>query len=267
MFFIFFVVTMRISFRSRFRVPVAPSETGGLSCRRGFTLIEMALMLVVAGTLMLGAVAAIRSQSKKTLLEKNHQAMREIEGALLGFMAVKGHLPCPDWFDPVTNKADGDEDRDLSVNDNGPCINSLDGQQLGLLPWRTLGISPMDKWGNFYTYRVSSAYTVAGAHTLSSNGDMTFYSENGVALVNGIPVMVVSHGPNGFGAYRMSLDAKVKVPFVNATLREKENIIDDGGDNTDNPNPERFYQGGDDILMWIPLDVIKLQAVESNWLP
>ncbi|MBF0603269.1 MAG: type II secretion system protein [Nitrospirae bacterium] len=227
---------------------------------QGFTLIEMAILLAVAGTLMLGAVSAIRVQSAKANLEKTQQAMREIEQVLLGFVAMTGHLPCPDWY--VGTVADGQENRDAVT---GLCTDSPDGQQTGLLPWQSLGIKPMDQWGNFYSYRVSNNFTVNGGYNFDTNGDMEVYSGGGTLLLSNIPVMVISHGPNSHGAYAMNLDTNLKRPFAAATALEKENIIDDG-DNPDNPNPERFYQAGDDILMWISPDVVKLRALESNWL-
>ncbi|HIJ84420.1 MAG TPA: type II secretion system protein [Magnetococcales bacterium] len=234
------------------------SQTSG---RGGFSLIEMAILLVVAGTVMLGAISAIRSQASKTRVEKTQQALREIDDALLGFVTATGHLPCPDWFIGVA--ADGRENRDSAT---GVCVNSLDNNQLGLLPWQSLGIKPMDQWGHFYSYRVSSAFTVNGGYTFNSNGDMTIFTENGDVLVSDVPVVVVSSGPKGLGAYVMSLEARTKIGFTNATMRERENIINDG-DNTDNVDPRTFFQAGDDILMWIPPNTVKLLALVSNWLP
>ncbi|MBF0173355.1 MAG: type II secretion system protein [Magnetococcales bacterium] len=217
--------------------------------KRGFTLIEMAILLAVVGTLMLGAITAIRAQANKSKIEKMQSAMQEIEQNLLGFVTINGYLPCPDI------DYDGNEDR--------PCP---DPNQFGWLPWRSLGVDPVDVWGHLYSYRVTLAFTDTIA--LTDVGDMTVNDGNGNLWANNLPVMVVSHGANGRGSFRLYGDgSRMGLGTLGPLEFELDNIKNDVTDpNPDNDDPTVFYQAGDDLLLWIPSNVIFLQAVDSNWL-
>ena len=200
---------------------------------KGFTLIEMAIGLAIAGTVLIGAVGAIRAQANKARVEKSQKSMQDIREALLGFVAVNGRLPCPD------GDGDGDEESANCSDSNSLVVQS------GTLPWRSLGVKPFDQWGSDYDYLVIEAYASSPTRfTLNTNPDsgttdpIMVRSQDvvPVVLVEEVPALVVSHGKNTTQDYSFS-----------------------GGDT--------FDFGGDDHVMWIPPDLVKYQAVKASWLP
>jgi len=117
--------------------------------QRGFTLVEIAIVLLIV-TILLGYTVALfpRQQELKQYRAVN-QEMEKIIDALVGFAQVNGRLPCPSA--PNTGG---------SENDGGTpdCVNFG-----GFVPVNTLGITGrlnadallLDPWGNPYRYYVS----------------------------------------------------------------------------------------------------------------
>ncbi|MBF0427910.1 MAG: prepilin-type N-terminal cleavage/methylation domain-containing protein, partial [Magnetococcales bacterium] len=165
----------------------------------GFTLIEMAIMLVLFGIVLVGGINAIRMQSQQSTFESAQADMRVIKDALLGFVAINGRLPCPS----VTT---------LGVVNTGVAnCTSYEGQ----LPWKTLGIKPLDAWGHLYTYRVTQNFTVSIA--TATPGDITVRNAPGTTdIATTIPVIVVSHGKNGQGALSLN-GTPTPQPLANQT--------------------------------------------------
>jgi prepilin-type N-terminal cleavage/methylation domain-containing protein len=118
----------------------------------GFTLVEIAIVLLIV-TILLGYTVALfpRQQQLKQYRALNQEMDRVVE-AVVGFAQVNGRLPCP----ALPNSA-GNEDYD-SVNNDG-CDNYG-----GFVPVNTLGLDGrfnedsllLDPWGNPYRYYVAN---------------------------------------------------------------------------------------------------------------
>jgi len=119
--------------------------------QNGFTLVEIAIVLLIV-TILLGYTVALfpRQQELKQYREVDRK-MDEIIAAIVGFAQVNGRLPCPAI--PIS----------AGVEDGGgaaECNNFG-----GFVPVNTLGISGrlnadsllLDPWGNPYRYYVSSS--------------------------------------------------------------------------------------------------------------
>ena len=123
------------------------------SCR-GFSLIEMAFVLVIITLLLGGLLVPFATQVEQRRIAETQKAMEEIKEALIGYALshnstststpIQPYLPCPD-----TNN-DGLEDR----NGAGACAGNE-----GNLPWATLGVGNQDAWGNRFQYRVSATFS------------------------------------------------------------------------------------------------------------
>ncbi|MEO5352578.1 MAG: type II secretion system GspH family protein [Magnetococcus sp. XQGC-1] len=193
----------------------------------GFTLIEMAIMLTIFGVLLLGGVEAIRAQTAKRKMEQGQAAVQEIQRALLGFVTAYGRLPY------AANPASGTGVEEAA-------------RTFGLLPWNSLGVKPVDPWGHAYTYHVTGGYAVEGTFMTTSGSLVVRNAGDTADMVTDLPVVVVSHGPNGKGAY---LTNGSQLSTTAATPMDTENL--DGDVN--------YRLGGDDILLWISEDVLKYQ--------
>ncbi len=110
-------------------------------------------------------------------------------------------------------------DRNLDGVAEGTCDGSGGNERNGTLPWATLGIAPkdvIDPYGNYYTYVVSDVAkdvctSIANDYDSGADAEITGSLivptdletlETSETLGTGIatPFVVLSHGPNGFGA-------------------------------------------------------------------
>ncbi|HIE01477.1 MAG TPA: prepilin-type N-terminal cleavage/methylation domain-containing protein [Thiotrichaceae bacterium] len=109
----------------------------------GFSLIEMAVVLIIIGLLMGGLLSPLSASLSLHKIKLTQQRLEEIKEALLGFAIINERLPCP------------------APNKNGLALDvgDTDCQNEGYLPWAELGVGRYDAWGNPFRYRVEEEYT------------------------------------------------------------------------------------------------------------
>ena len=64
--------------------------------QRGFSLLEMAIVLLVIGLLLGGALIPLSVQMEKRDRDSTRQQLLDMREALIGYALVNGRLPCPD---------------------------------------------------------------------------------------------------------------------------------------------------------------------------
>ena len=106
----------------------------------GFTLAELAIVLVVLTVLAGALVIPFRGQLELRQRQQTEALLADARAALIGFAAVHGRLPCPATQTDPANPAYGQESIDAL---SGNCVVATE----GMLPWRTLALSPIDAWG------------------------------------------------------------------------------------------------------------------------
>lgn len=117
---------------------------------RGFTLTELAVVLVIVSLLMGGLLIPLGAQQEIEKRRTTEQQLNNIRDALIAFATVNLRLPCPD----ANN--DGLEDASCTA----------DAVRDGGLPWKTLAIAELDAWGGSWRYRIERDY--ANSTTLKS---------------------------------------------------------------------------------------------------
>ncbi len=135
------------------RVPYGAQATG---CPRatGFSLVELAIVLVIIGLLLGAAVIPLSSQMERNRRNETRQQIEDIVDALIGYAVINKHLPCPDF-----NGNGLDDDH---------CAGGPGRFYSGPLPGAALGVKTRDAWGRPLTYVVNGAFTAT--LQLSSSG-------------------------------------------------------------------------------------------------
>lgn len=101
----------------------------------GFTLVETAVVLLIALLLMGGLSTTLSGTMESRALTQTQQTLADVREALLGYAAAKGRLPCP--------AAPNGSGQESPSDGSGVCDHPYD----GLLPGTALGITPVDGKG------------------------------------------------------------------------------------------------------------------------
>jgi len=135
---------------------------------RGFTLVELAIVLIIVGLLIGGTTVMIGSVQDSANTKETQRRLVQAHDALLGFAAGNGRLPCP----AAAPNAGGTES---PSNGSGACTAALN----GYLPGTTLGLSPTDEqgyfvdaWGNRVRYSVYNTTIGAQSDPFTTAGKM-----------------------------------------------------------------------------------------------
>lgn len=248
---------------------------------RGFTLIEVAVVVAVIAALMTLGLSFLNAQlisSAKTITTKKQEAIKD---ALIAFLGTHQRLPCPDVPDlPVGSGIDGKEDRQGAIG------SEICARPFGIVPYAALGLSreaAIDGWSNFFSYRVFQGIPTgapADAAPLpepcGTTADWTQKrcfgaGKNGGISVNGNAVtatpndltktaiaVVISHGSNGLAAWvgATPTTRNVLPPDTQKTCEERRNADLGTPDCTAPSLPgNTYFLGGredlDDVVTWI----------------
>lgn len=226
----------------------------------GFTLVEIAMVLLIVGLLIGGMVAPLSSQLEQKKISDTRRALDDAREALFGFALRNGYLPCP-----AISATNGLEDR------TGNACN----KRYGYLPWATLGVSRLDGWNRLLGYTVTPAFGDSlQLFTLKTARDITIATRDPAGQLiaatgpNDIPAAIISFGRNGYGA---TSDQNTQVLDAgNGNLDEKTNLQSSGvalisRDQADDPRAT----GGafDDMVSWISPNILYNRMVAVQRLP
>ena len=121
--------------------------------QQGFTLVEMAIVLVILGFVLGALLLPLQAQRQQIAQAQTENTLENAKRALLGFAQSRGRLPCP-----ATAASNGLE---APLGGNVLCTS-----QLGYMPAATLGIQPtdadgfvVDAWNNRIMYAVAQNST------------------------------------------------------------------------------------------------------------
>ena len=188
----------------------------------GFTLIEMAVVVVLMGIVMTLGLRMLQATQNNAAYSQTQTKQERIKLALIAFLRSNGRLPCPDSALPPTGL------------EPGACLTNAG---RGVLPWQALGLGVgdvQDGWSNFFTYRVanrtpatSSNWTIKGGaaaavpftiaeftipRTTFSLRQRSDAGVLGAALTPNPVVVLISHGKNGAGARSSRGAALIPMP-------------------------------------------------------
>jgi type II secretory pathway pseudopilin PulG len=135
--------------------PLPPWRPGPLRARiAGFTLVEMALVLVLVGLLAFLFLPMGRVMQEQAKIKETRAKLDAIEAAMVRYVMLNERLPCPaDGQLPDSNPNAGVE-LNTSPQPNTGC--NPEALTRPVVPWRALGLTAddaVDAWGTRITYR------------------------------------------------------------------------------------------------------------------
>lgn len=230
--------------------------------QQGFSLVEMAVVLVIVGLMLGGLLTPLSAQMEQRRIGETQRALEDAREALIGFALRNGYFPCP-----AVSAANGVEDRV-----DGRCN---EGKRAGFLPWVTLGLPKLDSWNHIYRYSVTPAFADnRSPFRLTTRRDITIGTRDpagnliGATAIEDIPAVVFSHGRNGLGAFS---DVGVAVAdFSSTNLDEKTNASTAGiAFVTRFASENPALPGGefDDMLVWVSPNILFNRMVAASKLP
>ncbi|MBV1931760.1 MAG: type II secretion system GspH family protein [Porticoccaceae bacterium] len=235
-----------------------PKPLTGQFNQRGFSLLEMAVVLVVIGLILGGLLMPLSTQLEKQDRQETEQSLAQIHESIIGFAMANGRLPCPDSTPPPPNR-DGVEDA---------CGTGFGVD--GNIPWVTLGIGQHDAWGQAFTYRVTGAFADCNpgcgatgvSFDLAAAGDINVLDSAfpaGALVASQVPAVVISHGQNW--ASMTNAAAAGADQWENRT--NDTNFVDRIYSKTSTPGNPVF----DDQIIWVSPNILKARMVAAGELP
>ena len=237
----------------------------------GFTLTELAVVLVITGLVLGGLLVPLSAQMDMRTTGETRRALSEIREALLGFAVVNGRFPCP----AVASTASGVDGAGVEATHDvaGNCPT-----ESGVLPWVTLGVSETDAWGQRYSYRVTPEFSRKtlppqnAAFDLTTPGKLDVWSAaagatNRAMIASNLPAVIVSHGANGQGGF-----TRQGTPVPSGEVADEvDNQLTNNGTAMANMNfvsRERTAGSGfDDEVAWIPPPVLISRMITVGKIP
>lgn len=209
---------------------------------KGFSLVEMAVVVVLIGVLMTFGIKLASSFQDRAAYSSTREKQSKIQDSLRAYLAQNGRLPCPAI---VSSPPQGLE---VPAVPNGICDANP-----GIIPYATLGLprdSVIDGWNHLFIYEVANIANCGGVGTWVTTSNFvaapfrTYHDgENGCITItddqNGdgvlelpnrtVVAVVVSNGANGEGGYSQNGVLSQLNEADTTNSREKDNILSHSG--------------------------------------
>lgn len=233
----------------------------------GFTLVEVAIVIVVISLLLGGMLYPLSQQRFDYKNAQTRTQLGEIKEALYGYAIQNRRLPCPD--------------RTAGAGSNDGIADACAGpaNAEGNLPWATLGLRSGDDWGgNRFRYRVATAVTQVPvlpatnhcAPAFTPGNDLRVFSTctptcltaNQLHAPRTLAAVVLSHGKNGRGAMNSgNLFNPLPITVDELENRDVDDVFVDRRPTTDTRAPGQF----DDLVDYLPVTLLCSRMVQAGF--
>ena len=116
---------------------------------RGFSLVELSIVLVIVGILAGSAIVPLNRSIKHSYYKRTNLQLSMVREAMHGYLISKGNLPCPVPLGSQAN-ATSNKTNACSLQHGG-----LPAALLGIIGEQSSGGALLDAWGREYRYAVS----------------------------------------------------------------------------------------------------------------
>jgi prepilin-type N-terminal cleavage/methylation domain-containing protein len=228
--------------------------------RNGFSLVELTIGLAIVGLLVGGFLVPLHSKVEERQVADTRRGLEDIRGALLGFAAANGYLPCPDTGPNGQENVSGSQ-----------CATISSGIACGRLPHQTLGLGSADEWANRYTYCVNELFARRGmglTFTLGTGGNnisVCTTQSCATTITTTAVAAIVSHGRNGYGATNLATGAQNPA----APHPDEQENYDTDGIIVSRPRTSAGTAAGefDDVVAWLPRSALLGRVISAGMLP
>ena len=255
---------------------------------KGFTLVELAVVLIIIGLLLGGLFVPLTAQTDYKAFSETNTTLEEAKSSLLGYAIANGRLPCP-----ATATSNGLED--TAGVGTGVCTAKIGTEfAVGYLPAATLGVSPIDKqgfgvdgWGREARNRIRYAVSTKTINGITNPFTTTSGMKNATIsfMASTTPLLVVcSAAPTGTVCNGSQLSNSVI--FVVYSVG-KNSATGGAGNEAANPNPNSADSDSngvpdaddgifvsreqestfDDVLQWVSSSSLISRMVNAGQLP
>lgn len=265
--------------------------------QNGFTLVEMAMVLMIIGLLLGGLIPTISSQVEQRRTNETRKQLDEMKDALFGFAVANGRLPCPAsaTSNGVESFCTGSGPCGAEVlvpPTHGRCFNPYS----GFVPAVTLGVAPvnaqgqlLDAWGNPVRYAITNAKDASNNFYFTATDGIKTRWNSGSPLNSDLQVCSTSTGLTT--ATPDSADCALGKTLTNNavaiiySLGKNFATGSSSGDEAHNPNPQTaitadrafvFHEPApsgatngefDDIVTWLSPNILYNRMVTAGKLP
>lgn len=210
---------------------------------KGFTLIEMAIVMIIGGILLSFMGSALLMYVEKSHVRDTEVRMEVIKDALQQYLNVNKRYPCVARRDiaPGEVPASGEKgfgrevDTDCTagvITGTARAPSTTPEIRIGAVPVRSLNLPDemaFDGWGRRFTYAVTEDLASGGgpSGTLYTHdgGVISIEDTSGTAFTSEAHYVLISHGRTGDGAFTFNGNQTTPCPDT-ATL-DGENCNDD----------------------------------------
>lgn len=276
------------------KLTVAPTLSQGMPPRmtftqRGFSLIELAIVLFIVALLLGGMLLPLAAQQDIRNYGDTQKILVEVRDALIGFAMAKDRMPCP-----ASSTSNGQES--FCILSSGACTETTS-EQLhgrcakpydGFLPAVTLGLSPVDAqgyrldgWGGESVSRLRYAITTANTNAFTRADGMK--TTTMTALAPDLQICNTGAGMTNPGTAAATCAAATTLATeavaVVYSLGKNAGTGGTGADENHNPNPQSTLaadpafvnaaQGTnfDDQMLWLSKNTLFNRMVAAGRLP
>lgn len=260
----------------------------------GFTLVEMAIVLLIVGLLLGGGLTVLSAQIEQQRFKDTERLLGEAREAVIGFALANGRLPCPASATSAgresfcTNGAGACGAAIVpppaAIPAHGRCTNFYN----GFLPASTLGFSPVDPAG--YAIDAWGLTQNRIRYAVATNGtNWSFTAPDGMrtaTMVTLAPDLSVCASATGIAGTNCGAAVSLTATAVAVIHSVGENAATGGTgtDETANPNPNSADNNQvfishtraaaaapngafDDIVVWLPSGILFNRMVQAGRLP
>lgn len=251
----------------------------------GFTLVEMAIVLMIVGLLLGGLIPTLSAQMESQRINETRKSLIEIQDALVGFAIANGRFPCP------ASASNGEESFATSPTPGSPSNGICSSFFNGFVPAVTLGLSPvgdqghlLDGWSNSIRYAVSNKAVSEVANTFTRTDGMRGATMANIANTDLLHVCASATGITASDCGPALNKLTGKTPALIYSTGKNGGYGGTGTDELANPNPnsannDRVFVSHtpapstatngefDDLVIWISPNTLFNRMVTAGRLP